>query len=271
MNRSANGFYNGVTIFFAVLSLIVILVVVLMITHVIPPPLQFRPAILPTPTTVTFPTETNTPIPSPTLTPTYTFTPTRTLTPSKTPTDTPLPATTTLTPSITLTPSFTTSPVPPSKTATATKVPTSTKTSVPSKTPVPTINPSLPTKTPTGFPFKVAPGSPGYTANLNASIGCAFQGVGGQVFDMNNQPLLNITVHVSSANGFNQTAVTGSNPQYGPAGWQIQTDVRPSASQFIVELRTQQGVPLSPQVQVGFPGTCDRNLAIINFFQTRPY
>lgn len=271
MNRTANEFYNGVTIIFAVLSLIVILVVVLMLAGVMKPPPQFQRIAAATPTTITFPTDTNTPIPSPTNTPTYTFTPSDTPVPTQTPTDTPLPPTLTLTPSVTLTPSNTTTPVPPTKTPTNTKAPTLTKTPVPSKTPLPTINPSLPTKTPPGFPFRVAPGSPGYTANLNASIGCNFQGIGGQVFDMNNQPLLNITVRVSSSTGFNQTAVTGSNPQYGAAGWQIQTDVRPSASQFVVELRTQQGVPLSPQVQVGFPGTCDRNLAIINFFQTRPY
>ena len=136
---------------------------------------------------------------------------------------------------------------------------------------MPTINPSLPTRTPPGFPFRIQEGSPAYTANLDAAVGCQFEGIGGQVFGMNNEPLQNVTVNVSSNTGFNQSTISGSNPRYGQAGWQVQVNSAAAPGIYSVELRSQQGVPLSPKVQVAFPGTCSQNLALVNFFQTRPY
>jgi hypothetical protein len=88
---------------------------------------------------------------------------------------------------------------------------------------------------------------------------------------MNNQAANNVQIHVTSAAGFNQTTTSNSNPAFGPGGWQIQTGVQPTSEAFTVELTNPQGIPLSPKVKVNFSGSCDQNLALINFFQTRPY
>ena len=88
---------------------------------------------------------------------------------------------------------------------------------------------------------------------------------------MNNEPLPNITIAVSSSSGFNQTTTSGSNPRYGTAGWQVQTGAQASNASYLVELRSDKGVPLSTKVTVTFGGACNQNLALINFFQTRPF
>jgi hypothetical protein len=89
---------------------------------------------------------------------------------------------------------------------------------------------------------------------------------------MNNQGIQGLTIAVTGPGGFNQSAQTGSAPaSYGTAGFLVQIGQAPIAGTYTVELRTDKGVPLSPKVKVAFPGTCDKNLALVNFFQTRPY
>jgi hypothetical protein len=123
------------------------------------------------------------------------------------------------------------------------------------------------------FPFQVQPGSPQLTSNLDTSIGCAFQGIGGQVYGLQNEPLTGIQVNVSSTAGFNQTTTSGSAPQqfYGPAGWLVQVGSTPNNQTYTIEVRGSDGTALSPKVQVTFLGSCDRNLALVNFIQARPF
>ncbi len=266
MNRGANGFFNVVTIIFLVLSLFVFACVALMIAKVVPPPAIMAVYTATVPPLITPPTDTPSPIPSLTHTPSKTFTPTRTATPTNTATDTP---TNTDTPTATGTPTDTPTNTPTdTPTHTPTKTPLPTKTKIPTKTPLPT---SQFSPTPAGFPFKVQPNTPQLTANFDASTGCSFEGIGGQVFGMNNEPLTGITVQVTSPTGFNQSTITGSNPNFGQAGWRVQVDVKPNNFIYTVELHSPQGVPLSDKVQIPFPNACNANLALINFIQTRPF
>jgi hypothetical protein len=228
------------------------------LTKTIQPPAQFRlvtptpPSVLQIPTETPTPTSTLTPIPSQTARPTSTPLPT------KTPTDVPPTATASDT------------GLPPTATFTATLPPTVGPTLPPTKTPLPTVDPNLPTQTPVGFPFKIQEGSPAYLANLEAT-GCSFQGVGGQVFGTNGEPLFNLQIAVTSGAGFSTTVSSGSNARYGESGWLAQVDAAANAQTYTVELRNSQGVALSPKVTVSFSGSCDQNLALINFLQTRPY
>ncbi len=269
MNRSA-GCFNTVSLVFLVLTLVVLLVVFGMIGHVIPVPVAFAPQTFTMPAILTPPTDTLTPLPSWTFTPSLTYTPTRTPSPTITPTAT---DTATDTPTITQTPSIT--PIP-SKTATATRTPANTKpptaTRTPSRTKAPT-NTKQPITATQPAPFKVQPGAPQLTSNFaNPSLGCAYEGLAGQVFGLTGgDPVTGIQVNVSAPTGFNQTTVSGSNPQFGQAGWQVQVDAKPNNVTYTIELRNAQGVPISDKLNVTFPGTCDRNLAIVNFVQTRPF
>jgi hypothetical protein len=257
--RSSDGLFNLLTLLFVLLTIAVLAYVILLLTKTVRPPAGFAPItptvpqVLQVPSSTPTATITLTPLPSNTPIPTSTTVPTKTKTPTPTETNTPLPTDTAL------------------PTDTPTLPPTLTQTLPPTLTHTPTVDPNLPTKTPPGFPFRLQEGTPALTSNLNTAIGCSFQGVAGQVYDMANGPALNLTVKVTSVSGFTGSAPTGSNQSFGASGWQVQTGAQPTNESFQVQVMSNTGVPLSPPVTVTFPGSCDQNLGLINFFQTRPY
>lgn len=208
-----------------------------------------------------------TPVTIPSLTPSVT------LPPSSTPTDTP-PPTETLTPTVTPTetPTLTVSP-----TITETPGPTDTPTATPTPpatfTPLATDTPSGPTATFTAttspFPFDLRENEIVFTQNFANQAGCAWQGVGGQVFDLTGAALNGLRVHVFGPN-IDRFVDSGSNTQYGAGGWEQPVDNVINTNAYFVELQTAAGTVISPRVQVTFPGDCARNLALVRFIQTRP-
>ncbi len=131
----------------------------------------------------------------PTWTPTYTATPTDTPEPTNTPTITATP-TDTATP--TFTPTATRPPAPP---------PTATSTS----TPIPS---------PTPWPYV----QHGYTymfPNDKNDAGCDWLGVGGQVYDAQGIPLPGVSIRCWIGGYVFPVSVSGSHPEYGPAGWEV--------------------------------------------------
>ncbi len=272
------GFFNIITLVFLALTLCVFLAVLGMIAKVIQPPAAWQPKAVFLPTVFLSPTS---PPPTSTETPSLTFTPSRTSTPSRTPSPTLTPSgtsTPTDTPTSTPMPSNT---LPPSKTltntptATATKIPPPTKPPTRTRPPTRTVPPTAsgPTATKAGqLPFKVQAGTPVLTPNTDAVTACAFQGIRGLVYDMNGNPLAGLQIAVTNDSGFNQNTVTGSNPAlFGQGGWQVQLGTAPNNLTYSVELRSNEGVPLSDKVKVTFPNSCDKNLALVNFAQTRPF
>lgn len=212
---------------------------------------------------VVYPTE----IILPTLTPTHTHTatipPTFTYTPSNTPTFTP---SATFTSTYTLTPTIT-----PSLTITQTPGPSET----PSITPPPS-----PTETPTG-PTPTLPPSPNpylfdlqqevfYGTNVYNSLGCAWQGIGGRVLDLNGVDLVGSYQIRVFNNSFDRTVLIGSNTLYGGAsGWEIQTDSFITSNTYFVQVESTSQTQLSPRIQVTFTSNCTANLATIIFKQQR--
>lgn len=202
-----------------------------------------------------------------------------TLTPSNTPTNTP-PATVTETPTNTLTPTQTETPtltISPSPTITETLGPTDT----PSATPTPSISPTAsPTETPTGptatleptlspFLFDLREEQVIFTTNFANTAGCAWQGIGGQVFDLAGAPLTGLVIHIFGPNGLDRTVQSGSNSLYGVAGWEFPVDNKINANTYTVELMSAGGTIVSRQITVTFPNDCARNLALVNFIQVR--
>lgn len=249
----SGGIYNLISIVFLALTALWIAFV---ISRLLGPGVEIQAtADLPTPVTI------------PTLTPSHTFTPTATPTATPTPTET-------LTPTVTPTepPTFT-----PSPTITDTPGPTSTPTDTP--TPIATFTPT-PTDTPTGptatftattspFPFDLRNNEVVFTQNFANQAGCAWQGIGGQVFDLNGSPLNGLLVRVFGPN-LDRLVQSGSNTQYGEAGWEQPVDNVINTNTYFVQLETTAGTIISPRVQVTFPGDCARNLALVRFIQTRP-
>lgn len=254
-----NGLYNGISLIFLLLTVGVVVVVGYMMTQ--PPDDGGSVAALPTqrilPTVTPVP-PTNTPRPTlpPTLTPTPTDTPTLTATVSATPTDPP-------TPTITDTPGPT---LEPSSTPTPEESPTPTVTNTPAG---PT---GIPTPTTQPFLFSVPEGQIVFQTNNVNTAGCAWQGIGGRVLDMNGLEVgRQFQVRVFSQ-GFESVTTTGSNSLYGQiTGWEVPVGNQISPSTYFVRLETLVGTPVSPDVQVTFPGNCNTNSAIVTFVQQRPF
>jgi hypothetical protein len=255
MGRSA--IFNLITIVFVALAVVWIIYVVMRLAG--PPATDPAAAAFVLPPTLELPTLTPTDTPFPTSTPTDTLTPTITPIPSDTPTPTlsPVPsATITDTPTVTQPPSETPTPL-----ATFTPLPSATPTG-PSPTAPPTISP---------FPFQLREPNIIFTQNFANAAGCAWQGLGGQVFGLDGNPLPGLQIHVFGGDGtadfFTQS---GSNTLYGPAGWEQPVDNVINTRTYFVEVLSAQGTVVSDRVQVTFPGDCAQNLALVNFVQTRP-
>lgn len=254
MNRSNASIYNGVSILFLVLSLLVIIFVVLQLTSDAP---DDSPDFASLPTAVQLPTQTPTLTPTETLTPTLTLTPTNTETPTPTdpPTDTAVPTTTitptpgpTETPSLTFTPSISPTPIP------------SETSSVPT-----------PTFTATDSPFAFGLNGEVFIGpNGVNTAGCNWQGVGGSVISLTGQEVTQTFQVRVFGSGIERTVQTGTNSFYGAtSGWEVALDNTIGNRMYFVRLETTLGTPLSADIELSFPGDCNANAAIIRFQQLR--
>jgi hypothetical protein len=225
-------------IFVAVLALITVGVAALLS----PPPLPPEVTPLPTfvgelPTVTPTNTATSTPTSTATLPPTFTPRPSATATPTVSATATPPPSVTPLLPSQTPSPTW---------------------------TPKPT---STPTETPIPFPF-IAQGEPVFSANTANSLGCAWQGIGGQVFNAAGELPADAAVGLYArviSDQLDRRTRLGSNSLYGQnTGWEMALGSRSAEMLVYVRLETEDGRPQSPDVLVRFTGDCTANLARVN-------
>lgn len=252
MGSENEGLYNMVSIVFLVLTGIAVLIFLVMLVTG-----ESADAQLAIPTAASIPTATDTPIP-----PTITLTPLPTLTWTPTMTDTPRPTSTGLP---TMTPSFT--PIP-SATITPTLSPTATLNVTLTNTP--TATPTGPTSTaPPALPF-VGPASIQFTRNFANTAGCAWQGIGGQVLAIDGSSFTTpLQVHVYSVEQDFGRTLTGTNSAYGTSGFEVRVGNTLNRLTYFVQLESRGGVPVSPAVQLTFPGDCNQNAAIVNFQQAR--
>lgn len=207
---------------------------------------------IPTPTLVqaaVLPIATFTPTTSAILEPTWTL-------PAPEATNPPLPTNTrrpVLEPTITLT----LPPNTPTRTPTAT--PTDTATPGPSATATYTRSP---------FPFTKSEVSPQYLQNFANSAGCNWMGIAGEALDLNLNPVTSNTyrVHVWD-NGVDQRVVVGSNPTYGPSGWEVFLFDAPRVQDHNVQLETANGTAISQVYRVQTRASCNQNLVLFTFIQ----
>jgi hypothetical protein len=254
MGQGSARIFNLISIIFLLLAVGWIVYVVVQILRPAPVSQQAAAAL---PTAYVIPTGTPTNTPLPTSTATDTLTPTITLTPTETPTQTAIPsASATITETLGPTDTPTLTPTLP-----ATFTPTLTETpSGPTATLAPTLSP---------YPFILRENRVDFTQNFTNTAGCAWQGVGGQVFDLSTQPLTGYIVHVFGGD-IDRFVRTGDNTNYGVAGWEQQLATAINSNTYYVELQSPQGTVVSERVQVNFTSDCARNLALVNFIQTRP-
>ena len=273
MKQAANVFFNIVSMIFVVLTAIVLAAVLAIAGDSMESPIFAPEATEPalavvgipslTPSNTPIPTATSTPSDTPTPLPSVTNTPTATNTATNTPTITNTPA-----PTGTYTPVPTETPVPP--THTPTQTPTFTNTPTPTFSPTPTGPTPTATETLSPYPFTIQQPSPVLRENTLNGAGCNWQGVAGQITTNRGEPVVGIQVRVVKADEFDQITLSGSNLLYGASGWEMQVDEQVAVAVYEVSL-WQTGEQVSPAVRINFPGTCQQNLATINFIQTRAF
>ncbi len=260
-------FYNSVTVLVLVFTLVIVGIVVAIAADVMEPPIFAPVKVVVLPTLAAF----GSPTPGPSWTPSNTPPPTATFTP--TPPFTPTP---TFTPTITNTPgptgTFTSTPTktPAPPTNTPTKTPTPTASPTPTLTPLPTGPTPTPQNTLSAYPFIVQPSSLILREYSTDPAGCKWQGAGGQVTTARGEPVKGVQVRIVDENGGEWAARTGTNQNYGAAGWEIRLSSETNNGRYEVSVWAND-VQVSPSVVIVFPNACQQNLATVNFIQTRPY
>jgi hypothetical protein len=126
----------------------------------------------------------------------------------------------------------------------------------------------------------IAPTSASYSFSLrgdivlskNSAQACKWQGVGGQVLNMEGKSTgANILqVHVFNST-IDLTSRVGNDVSFGmDSGWSIKVGDGLDRERYFIRLETINGEQLSPLMDVIFTGNCDQNLAIVNFLQIMP-
>jgi hypothetical protein len=250
--------FNILTAMIIVVTILALLafVVIYLAPEILPPQLAAlfgEPAAetAPTPTLVplaVLPSPTNTPTTVPVLEPTWTL-PAPEATQPPPPTNTRRPVEE---PTVTLT-------LPPN-TPTRTVTPTPTDTATPGPSPTATY-----TRSP--FPFTKTEVSPQYLQNFANNAGCNWMGIGGEVLDLNLNPVTgSYRVHVWD-NGLDVRVNVGGAPAYGPSGWEAFLADTPGIRDHNVQLETANGTAVSQVYRIQTRASCNQNLTLITFVQ----
>lgn len=127
-------------------------------------------------------------------------------------------------------------------------------------------------------PGKFAFGLQAHPQGISASLyqptrGCAWMGVAGRVFDIQNRPVKGIRVAITGWLGdhtVNLLSLTGTALQYGPSGYEFTLADTPDATsgQLKIQLMDQSDLPLSDVVVLDTYVECDKNLILVDFKQT---
>jgi len=173
-------------------------------------------------------------------------------------------------------------PLPATYTPTNTDQPTATETLFPTWTPAPSRTPFLlGTAFTPGATLDAGSGMPFVSSithvgsdYFHPDAGCNWMGVAGQAVDMNNSPVLYLTIHISGTLGgkfIDYYSLTGTAPNYGQAGFEFVLGDKAIASTdtLWIQLVDQQNLPLTDQVKLTTFNDCTKNLLMIRFKKVR--
>jgi hypothetical protein len=140
--------------------------------------------------------------------------------------------------------------------------------------PTPTATKVPPTAIPaTQFSYGVQPGSPAFVPNFtNATAGCDWQGIAGQIFNASGLPVINVVVKAGGTwNGTTSTllgmGMTGASTLYGEGGYEIVLGTKAVNSTNTVWIQTYDlaGKALSDKIYISTSSDCSKNLTLVNF------
>lgn len=121
--------------------------------------------------------------------------------------------------------------------------------------------------------YLLQPGTPVAIQNfVQPEAGCNWTGVGGQVFNLERNPVIGLIVKVEGTLEGNPVlyyALTGSSIKFGSGGFDIQLAEQPVASQgtLKIQLLDTAGIPISASIPLNTYDSCDRNLILINLVE----
>lgn len=161
--------------------------------------------------------------------------------------------------------------------------PTTTSTLPVTETPTPTLTPTgTPqpdaTETPVAaeMPFALQIGSPARIQNfIDIDAGCDWMGIGGQVFSLEGDPIIELTVHLAGEleglDPIDLYAITGSAPDLGPGGYLfvIADSSIASENTLWIQLDDGSGNPLSDAIYLETSDSCAENLVLVHWRQVR--
>lgn len=122
--------------------------------------------------------------------------------------------------------------------------------------------------------FTVQTGTPVGMVNWNRpEAGCNWMGIAGQIFDLNGDPEIGVVLEAGGSLGGESVlglALTGLESAYGPGGYEIQLADRTIASQdqVWIQLKGNNGEPLSYPIYFQTYDSCEKNLILMNFVET---
>ncbi len=121
--------------------------------------------------------------------------------------------------------------------------------------------------------FVVQQGTPVEMPNwAHPDLGCNWLGIGGQVFDLNGDPALNMIMEAGGTLEGQPVlglTLTGLTSVYGPGGYEFQLadHVVASADEVWVQIKDDAGRALSEPVFLDTFASCEQNLVILNFVE----
>lgn len=129
------------------------------------------------------------------------------------------------------------------------------------------------TPAPIDVVYVLQPGSPAYLDNFaHPAEGCNWQGIAGQVFDAQGQPVPNLIVKVSGNWNGSDVALIGvtgmvAGLPYGPGGYEIVLGNKAvnSTMPLMLQFFNQDQEPLTEPLSITTKAACAKNLVIANF------
>jgi hypothetical protein len=137
-----------------------------------------------------------------------------------------------------------------------------TETLTPKPGPTATFTPlALATEAP--IEFVLANNAPIYIPNANEK-GCNWSSIAGTVTDARGQAVDSYQVRITGS-GVNEVVYSGSSLTYGPGGFELPLNGVPQEQQYLAQLLTPEGEPVSPEYSITTRAACDQNVALLSF------
>lgn len=147
----------------------------------------------------------------------------------------------------------------------------------PTETPLPTPTEPAPTATFTPVGVEVVlPTAPSYPYTLaeldteytQSASGCDWSAIAGRVVDAQGAGVDDLTVRVrGEESDFTGEVLSGSAPDFGPGGFEIQLADAPQLAPFVVQLFGADDTPLSAEYLVVTSDQCEQNVVVVRFTQ----